>query len=154
MLLQSLCPRQGFSFRAYVQPIVQPGAVGSHWFMFEGVQSRRNFSFIAHENKKKKKKNWSRDLHNVGEEGGSGSCLLPPPSKSLEPTAWLTSGLTFSDSILIFLFLKDMNSAFWKKKEINCLNRQDHKLRRSLGENACWSQTQWQDDGRVGELPY
>lgn len=49
---ESLCPCQGYSlYRAYLQPIVQLGLWGSHWFMFEGVQSRQNYSFIAHEKK-------------------------------------------------------------------------------------------------------
>lgn len=137
MLLKSLCPCRGFSFRAYVQPIVQPGAVGSHWFMFEGVQSRRDFSFIAHE-KKKKKKNRSRDLHNVGEVAPASFHRKVSGTSSVVPFR-LDS---FFFPLIFFFFLKIWMQFYeTNNNEINGLNRRDHKLCRCLGENACRSQT-------------
>lgn len=108
--------------------------------MFEGVQSRRDFSFIAHEKKKKKKKkeNRSRDLHNVGE--------VAPASfhrKVSGTSSVVHFRLDFSFPLISFLFFLKIWIQFneTNHNEINGLNGRDHKLCRPLGENAV-AQTQ------------
>lgn len=103
------------AYRAYLQPIVQLGLWGSHWFMFEGVQSRRNFSFIARE---KKNRSISRVFTQSDEDSGR---LLPPPTgASFKPAVRSACNL--------YLTFLDMNSVFTKRKQIKYKTGEDHKF--------------------------
>lgn len=94
MILESRSPCRGFTFTAYVQHIVQPRAEGSHWFVFEGVQSRLDFSFIAHE-KKRKKKSQKLDLHNFAKVEEA-------------PNTKFNLGWTFFSPFLLRIYIKKM----------------------------------------------
>lgn len=80
LLKKAFVHAKATAYRAYLQPIVQLGLWGSHWFMFEGVQSRQNVSFIAHEKKTGQYQGFFF-LHNLAKTV-EGSCVLPPEPPS------------------------------------------------------------------------
>lgn len=71
---------------------------------FKRVQSRRDFSFIAHEKKRKEKQ--TNQKTSQGIYTTSLKMVAPPTTKSLEPAAWFTLGWTLLFIyFIIYLFI-------------------------------------------------
>lgn len=119
----------GLHFHSLCTTYSTARAKSSHWFMFKGVQSRREFSFIAHGKKNKRKKNKSRDLHNFAQDGESSH-------RKVSGTASMVQfGLDILFPFLLFFFL-GYEFGFYEKNKINAINTQHHKLYGSLRGNA------------------
>lgn len=132
MLLKSLCPCRGFSFRAYVQPIVQPGGRGFSLVYVRGSTIKTRLLIYCTWKKRRRKKK-TKQVKGFTQGWWSGSCFLPPQSLWNQQRGSLQVGLFFSSYLFIYFLKIWIQFNETNNNEINGLNRRDHKLCRPLG---------------------